>query len=87
MVLKTDGSHEDLEPGQTLERPRVLHNNLTQQFVMWLHVDDQGYSRCRVGMAVSNSPLGPFRYQGSVQANDLRNGDITLFKVPVAMPS
>ncbi|KAK9833091.1 hypothetical protein WJX74_006911 [Apatococcus lobatus] len=80
MALKADGSHEDLEAGQTLERPRVLYNNLTQQFVMWVHVDDAGYSLCRLGMAVSAAPTGPFRYQGSMQANDQRNGDFTLFK-------
>ena len=81
MVLMADASHEDLEAGQTLERPRVLYNEVTQQFVMWLHVDDAGYSRCRLGMAVSSRPTGPFHYQGSLQANDMRSGDFTVFKV------
>ena len=81
MALTADGSHEDLEPDQTLERPRVLYNNVTQQFVMWMHVDDDGYARCRLGLALSLSPTGPFRYQGSQRANNVRNGDFTLFKV------
>ncbi len=85
MALAADSSHEDLAPGQTLERPRVVYNDLTQHFVMWLHVDDAGYSRCRLGTAISSSPTGPFHYQGSLQANGMRSGDFTLFKVPVRL--
>jgi hypothetical protein len=32
--------HRDLHPSRVLERPRVLYNQLTRKFVMWMHVDE-----------------------------------------------
>ncbi len=41
-----------------VERPRVLYNDLTQRFVMWMHIDTGDYELARCGMAISASPTG-----------------------------
>ena len=35
--------HQDLAKSMVVERPKVIYNDLTQQFVMWMHIDD---ARC-----------------------------------------
>lgn len=55
-------------PAAILERPKVVHNAATGQWVMWIHTDgptatsDAQYAKATAGVAVSDSPTGPFRY-------------------------
>lgn len=79
LVLRA-GDHPDLDPSRVLERPKVIHNNLTGLFVMWMHIDDSHYEEAKAGVAWSESPTGPFRYVGSSRPNDHMSRDMTLFK-------
>lgn len=55
----------DLHPSKVLERPKVIYNRTTKEFVMWMHIDSPDYAAARVGVAVSAKPTGPFHYLGS----------------------
>ncbi len=55
----------DLNSSNVVERPKVIYNRHTKQFVMWMHIDSADYHEARVGVAVSDQPAGPFRYRGS----------------------
>lgn len=82
LVLKgrpEDGSH-DLHPNHILERPKVVFNRKTGKFVMWMHIDSWDYSAARAGVAVSDSPTGPFTYLASMRPNGLESRDMTLFQ-------
>lgn len=59
----------DLHPSQALERPKVIYNKTTKQFVMWMHIDSASYAAARSGVAVSGKPTGPFKYLGSFRPN------------------
>jgi beta-galactosidase len=78
-AVKEDPSH-DLFPDKVAERPKVLFNELTGMFVMWLHIDDKAYLSARVGIAVSETPTGPFKYLKSIKPNGNDGRDMTLFK-------
>jgi hypothetical protein len=75
----TDRSH-DLHISRVIERPKVIYNEATEKFVMWMHIDSVDYSYARAGVAVSNSPTGPFVYQKSIRPNGQMSRDMTLFK-------
>lgn len=66
-----DSDEADLERGSVMERPKVIYNEATKQFVMWFHLErkGQGYSAARTAVAVSESPCGPFRYLRSMRVN------------------
>jgi len=66
-----DEKGHDIERGCVLERPKVIFNKKTKQFVMWFHLElkGQGYKAARFGVAVSDSPTGPFRFLYSSRAN------------------
>jgi len=59
----------DLYPGKVLERPKVIYNHATRQFIMWMHIDSADYAAARAGVAVSQLPTGPFKYLGSFRPN------------------
>lgn len=69
-VIDNDPNHE-IAAGCILERPKVIYNERTQKYVMWFHLElkGTGYSSARSGIATGDSPLGPFRYRGSVRPN------------------
>lgn len=75
----TDSSH-DLHTSKVIERPKVIYNEKTNKFVMWLHIDSEDYSKSTAGIAVSDSPTGPFTYIESMRPNNAMSRDQTLFK-------
>lgn len=78
-AVKDDPKH-DLYKGKVLERPKVIYNETTGQFVMWMHIDSENYKLAHAGVAVSDSPKGPFRYIESIRPNDSMSRDMTVFK-------
>lgn len=82
IVLKPEMNDKtsDLHPSNVLERPKVVYNEKTRQFVMWLHVDSDDYGKACAGVAVCDRPNGIFRYLGSLRPNNAMSRDMTLFK-------
>ncbi|MFY9152183.1 MAG: glycoside hydrolase family 43 protein [Prolixibacteraceae bacterium] len=69
-VNETD-STSDIAKGCVLERPKVIYNAKTNKYVMWFHLElkGKGYYAARSGIAVSESPAGPFTYLKSFRPN------------------
>lgn len=64
--------------GCVIERPKMLYNEKNDNYVIWFHADGQtpdaedssgNYSKSKAGVAVSDSPFGPFRLLGSYLLN------------------
>ena len=81
VVLKpvTDDPESDLHPSKVIERPKVVYNAHTGKFVMWFHCESADYSKAAAGVAISDSPTGPFEYLGSFRPNNAMSRDQTLF--------
>ena len=83
-----DNDSSDIARGCILERPKVIYNAKTGKFVMWFHLElkGKGYAAARAGVAVSDTPAGPYRfirdvYKRQVRTNTLAeriklNGDV-----------
>lgn len=81
LVLKArEDESSMLHSSKVLERPKVLYNEKTEKFVMWFHSDSADYVYAGVGVAVSESPTGEFKYIRSFQPNRQDSRDMTLFK-------
>lgn len=74
-----DNEKSDLHPSQVVERPKVVYNAKTGKFVMWMHIDSPDYGKAAAGVAISDSPTGPFTYQGSFRPNNAMSRDQTVF--------
>ena len=81
-VLPTvdDDPTSDLHPSQVIERPKVIYNEKTGKFVMWMHIESPDYEKAHAGVAVCDSPTGTFTYLGSFKPNGADSRDQTIFK-------
>ncbi|KAL9112759.1 MAG: hypothetical protein Q9227_003062 [Pyrenula ochraceoflavens] len=77
LTLQSSG---DLGPNRVVERPKIIHNASTGQYVMWMHIDNPSYSEAKVGVATSSSVCGTYTYRGSFQPNGQQSRDIGLFQ-------
>jgi hypothetical protein len=76
---KTDKSH-DLYETNIIERPKVIYNEKSKKFVMWMHVEDNVYKKANAGVAISDKPTGPFVYIKSIRPNGHESRDMSLYK-------
>ena len=74
-----DDVNSDLHPSNVLERPKVIYNEKTGKFVMWMHIDSADYSKACAGVAISDSPTGEFKYLGSYRPHGAMSRDQTVF--------
>lgn len=64
-----------------LERPKVLYNEKTGQFVMWVHFENgRDYRDAAVGIATCDTPDGDFTYRGHFNPYGFMSRDCTLFQ-------
>ncbi|CAI9104414.1 OLC1v1003079C1 [Oldenlandia corymbosa var. corymbosa] len=82
IVLKAEeqDQNHDLYKSNVLERPKVIYNEGTGTYVMWMHIDNANYSKAAIGIAVSDFPTGPFRYLYSIKPHRFESRDMTVFK-------
>src|SRR3954471_23786686 len=73
-------STSDIYTGNVIERPKVIYNDKTKQYVMWMHIDKRNYGYARAGVAVSDNVSGPYKYLGSMRPNGSMSRDMTLYK-------
>jgi hypothetical protein len=73
------GDPENIGPGRVVERPKVFFNARTKKYVMYLHVDDEKYKLARVGIAVSDTVDGNYRYLKSFRPLGQESRDIGQF--------
>ncbi len=63
-----------------IERPKVIYNESTGKWVMWAHMDGPSatssaqYAKAKAGVAIADSPFGPFRYIDSYYLNSSPEG-------------
>jgi hypothetical protein len=76
---------ENFGPTWVLERPKVFYNAPTKKYVMYMHIDGPspghtgGYDLARVGVAVSDTVDGDYRYLRSFRPLDHQSRDIGQF--------
>ena len=69
----------DLGARFVLERPKVFYNPRTKKFVMYMHIDDARYQLARVGVAVSDTVDGDYKYLNSFRPLGRESRDIGQF--------
>lgn len=86
LILSVDykDSTSDMAYGCIFERPKVVYNEKTGKFLAYykLFPKGEGYTTAYVGVAVANSPLGPFTYSHKFLACNAVNGsgDFAMYK-------
>lgn len=78
--LLTRESHPELDKAN-IERPKVIYNEKTKQFVMWMHYEyGRDYSYARAAIATSGDIEKPFAFLKSFRPFNNMSRDCTLYK-------
>ena len=80
LAPNTTDSTNDINTSKVIERPKVVYNEKTKKFVMWMHIDTEDYKYARAGVATSDNPAGPYTFIRSMRPNNQMSRDMTLFK-------
>jgi len=73
---------KDPETGKcTLERPKVVYNDNTKKWVMYIHWENgNDYGQAKVCVATSDNIEGPYKYKDTFRPNNHDSRDQTIFK-------
>ncbi len=58
-----------------IERPKLIYNEKNKQYILWFHADgptatsNSNYAAACAGVAVSDTPFGPYRFVGRYRLN------------------
>jgi hypothetical protein len=75
----TQDSHSELRTAN-IERPKVIYNASTGQYVMWMHKENgRDYGEARAAVAVSSTVDGDYTYLRSFRPLNHMSRDITAF--------
>jgi len=71
-----------LGPNRIGERAKVVKNQSTGEFIMYMHVDTLGYKDQFIGYATAKTISGPYSFQGPLLFNDkpIRKWDMGVFQ-------
>lgn len=63
-LLASEDPASEISAGSIIERPKVIYNAKTKKFVMWFHLEIKNQLRKtgKSGVAISDTPTGPFTY-------------------------
>ena len=81
VTLEIEGDRANIGEGCNIERPKILYNEITGKFVMWMHWEKPSdYSEARCAIAVCDTLDGDYIYLGSFNPLGHMSRDCTLFK-------
>jgi len=63
-----------------IERPKVIYNDTTKKYVMWLHWEGQNYAEAKAGVFTCDTVDGNYTYVSAFRPNNNMSRDDTLFK-------
>jgi hypothetical protein len=67
VVFAPDGLSSPIRGATFIERPKVVYNPRTRQYVLWMHLEQRRYNFSRAGVAVADTPGGPFVFRDSMR--------------------
>lgn len=78
--MSKDNKEGDLGARRIVERPKVIYNEQTAMYVMYVHIDNEDYTDARVGVATCKTVAGGYEYRGSFRPLGYESRDIGLFQ-------
>lgn len=74
-ALLSQTASGDTGPGRVIERPKVIYNEKTNKYVMWMHIDSANYGEAKIGVATGDSVCGKYTYLRSEQPLGFQSRD------------
>jgi len=79
-IITQKSSQELAAADRIIERPKVVYNDSSKKFVMWLHWEGKDYATAEAGVFTSDTVDGDYTQVRHFRPNDRMSRDDTLFK-------
>lgn len=79
-IITRDTAPELAASDRIIERPKVIYNETTKKYVMWLHWEGRNYAEAEAGVFTSDTVDGDYAYVSSFRPNNNMSRDDTLFR-------
>ncbi len=82
LIFESDKTDERsyVHLSKVMERPKVIYNEKTNKFVLWMHIDSADYTYAGVGIAVCDTPTGKFELIKVTVPNRQDSRDMTIYQ-------
>ncbi len=78
-AIITPETHPSLVTDRVIERPKVIYNKSTKQFVMWVHFESGNYGQAEAGVFYADTIDGDYTFHKSFRPFGKMARDCTLF--------
>lgn len=79
-IITTSTDPQLAVSNRVIERPKIIYNDTTKMYVMWLHWDDTTYNNSYAGIFKSATIDGNYTYVDHIKPGGHDSRDCTLFK-------
>jgi hypothetical protein len=79
-VITTSTDPQLAVSNRVIERPKIIYNDMTKMYVIWLHWDDTTYNNSYAGIFKSPTVDGNYTYVDHIKPGGHDSRDCTLFK-------
>ncbi len=79
-IITRDTPPELRASDRIIERPKLIYNERTRKYVMWLHWEGMSYATAEAGVFSSDTVCGDYTFHHSFRPNGNMARDDTLFK-------
>ncbi len=79
-ILTTKSTSALAAADRIIERPKIIYNETTKKFVLWMHWEGKNYAEAAAGVFSSSSIDGEYTFVKSFRPNDNMSRDDNLFK-------
>ena len=79
-IITRSSAPDLMAADRIIERPKIVYNDATGQFVMWLHWEGQNYATAEAGVFTSPTIDGNYTLRSHFQPANNMSRDDTLFK-------
>ena len=79
-IIRNGVTHPELGFTRFIERPKLLYNAKTQQYVVWCHWEGAGYAASEAACFVADTITGPYRFISGERPLGIKSRDCNVFQ-------
>jgi len=80
IVFNVSAASNGTDSDYIIERPKVIYNNKTNLFVLWMHHDNSDYTLAHTAVAISRFPDQVFSFVSTFRPNGEESRDMTVYQ-------
>jgi len=78
-IIENGVTHPELGKERFIERPKLLYNDATKQYVVWCHWEGRNYGASEAGVFYADNITGPYTFHKGERPLNVKSRDCNVF--------